>query len=122
MLDPSAHPKSVRERMRLLLSPGVPDDPPVQESGERDWTVDGLEIEASRSREESFDVRVWVDEFAKSVAGEEAFRALESRVAAADGIDAAAHVDSEELFLRTTLPYSDVERIVRDALFPCEPR
>lgn len=116
MLDPSANPKSVRERMRLLLPPGIPDDPPVQEPVEGDWTVDGLHIEASRSREEMFDVRVWVDEFAKMVAGDDAFRELASRVAAVDGIDEAVHVDTEELFLRTKLPYPEIERIVRDAL------
>lgn len=115
-LDPTTDPLLRRERVRLLLPDGVPDDPPVQEPVEGDWSVGGLRIDVGDPWLPQFDLTVEVDEFAEDVAGREVFRALGSRVAAVEGIDEALHEDREVLHLRTKLPRPEIERIVRDAL------
>lgn len=115
-LDPSTDPLLVRERIRLLLPDGVPDDPPKQEPPQGEWRVGALTIDVGPSWEPPFDVVVQVDETADAVVGREVYRALAARIAAADGVEEVIHVDREEFHLRTRLGRDDVERIVRDAL------
>lgn len=107
----------VPERLRLLLPDSVADDPPARPPtvGRAD-AVDDLEVTVGPPWEPPYTFTVWVDECADVVVGPGTLDDLETTVAAAQGVQDAAHVDREVLHVRTTLPAPAVEAAVRDAL------
>lgn len=78
--------------------------------------ADAVEIDIVKGWHAPFHLTVQIGEEAEPMVGPEIFAALEARIAAADGIDQAVHVDRDVIHLVTRLPHARVRQIVRAAL------